>query len=157
MLFVSGPSTKTKPSALSHLGATGTICRLTYRLAQTVNISVSARQVEISEHYTVVNPQESFSLSHNNVGLLNFLCETWRDEEQLEPTLSLIRLYLGGGFKDETKGVLVTAGTVTDVVALKSTPQETDTRVILHSRYSVQNEDMEGIIIHANYTDIVVM
>ena len=116
-----------------------------------------ARQFEISEHYTVPDPQEFFSLSPNKTGLLNFLCETWCDEEQLEPTLSSTRLYLGGGFKAETKSVLVTAGTVTDVAALESTQQEADTRVILHAIYSVQNEDVERIIIHANDTDIVVI
>ena len=50
---------------------------------------------------------------------LTFLCERWCDEEQL-----------GGGFKDETKSVLVTAGIVTDVAALESTQQEAETRVI---------------------------
>ena len=52
---------------------------------------------------------------------------------QLEPTISSTRLYLGGDFKDETKGVLITAGTVTDGAALASTRQEADTRIILHS------------------------
>ena len=116
-----------------------------------------ARQFEISEHYTVPDPQEFSSLSPNKAGLLNFLCETWCDEEQLEPTLSSTRFYLGGGFKDETKSVLVTASTVTHVAALESTQQEAGTRVILHAIYSVQNEDVERIIIHANYTDIVVI
>ena len=55
-----------------------------------------ARQFEINEHYTVPHQQELFSVSPNKAGLLNFLCERWSDEEQL-----------GGGFKDETKSVLV--------------------------------------------------
>ena len=77
---------------------------------------------------------------------LTFLCERWCDEEQL-----------GGGFKDETKSVLVTAGIVTDVAALESTQQEADTRVMLHSIHSVQKEDVERIIIHTNDTDTVVI
>ena len=77
---------------------------------------------------------------------LNSLCERWCDEEQL-----------GGGFKDETKSVLVTAGIVTAVAALVSTQQEADTRVILHSIHSVQKEDVERIIIHTNDTDTVVI
>ena len=77
---------------------------------------------------------------------LNFLCERWRDEEQL-----------GVGFKDETKNVLDTAGIVTDVAALESTQQEADTRVILHSIHSVQKEDVERIIIRTNDTDTVVI
>ena len=76
----------------------------------------------------------------------NFLCERWCDEEQL-----------GGGFRDKTKSVLVTAGIVTDVAALESTQQEADTRVILHSIHSVQNEDVERIISHTNDTDTVVI
>ena len=75
-----------------------------------------------------------------------FLGERWCDEEQL-----------GGGFKDETKSVLVTAGIVTDVAALESTQQEADTRVILHSINNVQKEDIERIIIHTNDTDTVVI
>ena len=67
------------------------------------------------------------------------------------------RSSLAGGFKDETKGVLVTAGIVTDVAALESTQQEADTRVILHSIHSVQKEDVERIIIHPNDTDTVVI
>ena len=59
---------------------------------------------------------------------------------------------LGGGFKDETKSVLVT-----DVAALESTQQEADTRVILYSIHSVQKEDVERIIIHTNDTDTVVI
>ena len=77
---------------------------------------------------------------------LNFLCERWCDEEQL-----------GGGFKDDTKSVLVTAGIVTDVAALESTQKEADTRVILHFIHSVQKEDVERIIIHTNDTYTVVI
>ena len=77
---------------------------------------------------------------------LKFLCERWCGEEQLS-----------GGFKDETKSVLVTAGIVTDVAALESTQQEADPTVILHSIHSVQKEDVERIIIHTNDTDTVVI
>ena len=56
-----------------------------------------------------------------------------------------------------TKSVLVTAGIVTDVAALESTQQEADTRVILHSIYSLQKEDVECIIIHTYNTDTVVV
>ena len=82
-------------------------------------LSRPARPFEISQHYTVPDPQQLVSLSPNKAGLLSFLCETWCDEEQLEPTLSSTRSYVGGGFKEETKSVLVTAGTVTYVVALE--------------------------------------
>ena len=93
--------------------------------------SVSITQSPTNKRYSLYLPTRP--------DFLNFLCERWCDEEQL-----------GGGFKDETKSVLVTAGIVTDVAALESTQQEADTRVILHSIHSVQKEDVEGIIIHTN-------
>ena len=37
---------------------------------------------------------------------------------------------------------------------LESTQQEADTRVIVHTLYSVQNEGVERVVIHANDTDI---
>ena len=105
-----------------------------------------AKQFEISEHYTVPNQQELFSLSPNKAGL-----------PQLPVWKMVRRGAVGGGFKDETKSVLVTAGIVTDVAALASTQQEADTRVILHSIHSLQKEDVEWIIIHTNDTDTVVI
>ena len=72
-------------------------------------------------------------MSANKAGLLNFLCKTWSKEEQLTPTMDLIRLYLGGGFKEEPKSVLVTHGSVTYVPRLESIQQEADTRVIFHA------------------------
>ena len=65
-------------------------------------------------------------------------------------------MYLGGDFREETKSVLITNGTVADVAELESTQQEADTRVILHSVYSVQHERVDRVIIHANDTDIIV-
>ena len=100
--------------------------------------SVSITQSPTNNSYSLYLPTRP--------DFLNFLCERWCDEEQL-----------GGGFDDETKSVLVTAGIVTDVAALESTQQEADTRVILHFIHSVQKEDVEGIIIHTNDTDTVVI
>ena len=116
-----------------------------------------SRQFEISEQYTAPDPKDFFSVSANKAGLLHFLCETWCKKELLAPTIGSTRLYLGGGFKEETKSVLITEGTVTDVAALESTQQEADTRVILHAVYSVQNEEVDRVIIHANDTDIIVI
>ena len=100
--------------------------------------SVSITQSPTNKSYSLYLPTRP--------DFLNFLCERWCDEEQL-----------GGGFKDETKSVLVTAGIVTDVAALESTQQEADTRVIRHSIHSVQKEDVARIIIHSNDTDTVVI
>ena len=96
-------------------------------------------------------------MAANKAELLNFLCETWSKEEQLSPTLGLTRLYLGGGFKEETNSVPLTHGSVTNVSDLESTQQEADTRVILHTIYSVKNLDVDRIIIHANDTYIILM
>jgi hypothetical protein len=94
-------------------------------------------------------------VSANKVGLLSFLCETWSESEQMAPLLGSTRLYLGGDFEEETKPVLLTEGSVTDVADLESTQQEADTRVILHSLYSVHHEEVDRVIIHGNDTDII--
>ena len=96
-------------------------------------------------------------MSANKEGLLNFANATRSKEEQLTPTMDLIRLYLGDGFKEEPKSVLVTHVSVTDVPGLESTQQEADTRVIFHTIYSVQNEGVDRVISHANDTDIIVI
>ena len=100
--------------------------------------SVSITQSPTNKSYSLYLPTRP--------DFLNVLCERWCDEE-----------HLGGGFKNETKSVLVTDGIVTYVAALESTQQEADTRVILHSIHSVQKEDVERIIIHTNDTDTVVI
>ena len=64
---------------------------------------------------------------------------------------------LGGGFKEETKSVVLTEGSVTSVPALESTQQEADTRIILHTLYSVQNEGVDRVVTHANDTDVIAM
>ena len=46
---------------------------------------------------------------------------------------------------------------VTNMSDLEATQQEADTRVILHTIYSVKNKDVDRIIIHANDTDVIVM
>lgn len=96
-------------------------------------------------------------MSANKANLLSFLCEKWCENEQLEPALGPTHLYLGGGFKEEMKSVVLTEGSVMDVPALESTQQEADTRIILHTLYSVQNEGVDRVVIHANDTDIITM
>lgn len=118
--------------------------------------SGAPRVFQVSEQFQAPDPVNFFSVSANKAGLLNFLRETWSEDEQMEPSMGSTRLYLGGGFNEETKSVLITDGTVTDVADLESTHQEADTRVILHSVYSVQNEGVERVIIHANDTDVII-
>jgi len=121
------------------------------------NRSRPARQFEISDQFKAPDPQEFFSLSANKAGFLNYLCETWCQEEIKGPSIRASQLYLGGGFKEETKSVLVTDGRVTEVADLESSQQEADTRVILHSVYSFQHEAVNRVVIHANDTDVIVM
>lgn len=52
---------------------------------------------------------------------------------------------------------VVTQGSSMDVPALEFTQKKADTRIILHTIYSVQNERVERVIIHANDTDIIFM
>ena len=105
-------------------------------------LSRPARLSEVSEQYRAPDPQEFLSVSANKAGLLSFLCETPSKEEQLVPTMGLSCLYLGGDFKEESKSILATQGSVTDVSDLESTQLEADTRVILHivSRMKTWNE-----------------
>lgn len=67
------------------------------------------------------------------------------------------QLFLGGEFKEETKTVLITGSSVVDAPALESTQKETDTRIILYTLYSVQNDWVERVVIHANDTYIITM
>lgn len=98
-----------------------------------------------------------FAVSANKANLLIFLCKKWCENEQLEPDLGPTHLYLGGGFKEETKSMVLTEGSVMDVSALESTQQEDTTRIILHILYSVQNEGVDRVVIHANDIDIIIM
>ena len=100
------------------------------------------RSVSITQSPTTAT-NKSYSLYlPTRPDFLNFLCERWYGEEQL-----------GGGFKDETKSVLFTAG----IVKMSLPWNQRSKRVILHSIQSVQKEDVERIIIHTNDTDTVVI
>lgn len=116
-----------------------------------------AKVYEVCAQYQAPDPEEFFSLSANKSALLNFLCDKWCKDEQELPTLGSKSLYLGGGFKEVTKSVLMKDGSVTDVQELESTQEEADTRVLLHTVYSVQHDRIERVIIHANDTDVIVI
>ncbi|KAM3603902.1 uncharacterized protein V6R79_003817 [Siganus canaliculatus] len=117
----------------------------------------SAKVYAVSEQFTAPDPKEFFAVSSNKANFLNFLCDNWCETEKLEPVLGSTHLYLGGGFKEETKSVVLTEGSVMHVPALESTQQEADTRIILHTLYSVQNEGVDRVVIHVNDTDVIVM
>ncbi|KAJ4940066.1 hypothetical protein JOQ06_026376 [Pogonophryne albipinna] len=107
--------------------------------------SKPAKVYEVSEQYTALGPKEFFAVSANKANLLSFHCQKWCADEQLEPGLGPTHLYLGGGFKEET--VVLTAWSVMDVPALESTQQEADTRIFLHTFYSVQNEGVDRVVV----------
>ena len=112
---------------------------------------------EVNDHFKAPDPTEFFAVAKNKARLLRYLCEKWSTDEIQNPALGSTRLYLGGGFEEETKSVLLTKGSVTRVPSLESTQEEADTRILLHAIYSVQNEDVQRVIVHANDTDVIVM
>ena len=116
--------------------------------------STSSKVYEIREHIHAPDPSAFFAVSDNKAGLLNFLCESWSAQKLTHGNL---QLYLGGGFLDETKSVKISGDVVIPIVELESTHEEADTRVILHSIYSVQHDHVERLIIHANDTDVIVL
>ena len=87
---------------------------------------------------TAPYPQGFFAVSANKATLLSFLCNEWCENEKLQSALGPTHLYLGGGFKEETRSVVIKEGSIEDVPALESTQQEADTRIILHTLYSIQ-------------------
>lgn len=114
---------------------------------------------EVKEHYETPEPQDFFGVSKNKTELQNFLCEEW--SKWWFTSASSLRgpskLYLGGGFYDKTKTLVVTPNDVQPVPKLQSTQEEADTRIILHTLYSAQNDGAERVVIYANDTDIIVL
>ena len=75
----------------------------------------------------------------------------------MEPPLVPAALYLGGGFTEETRSVVLENGSAKDVPPLESTQQEADTRIILHTLYSVKYEGVERVVVHATDTDVTIL
>ena len=119
--------------------------------------SKSGKVYEVKEHYETPDPKEFFGLSKNKEQLQDFLCEEWSNWWFSSSHQGPTKLYLGGGFCDKTKAVLVSPGNVQPVLGLQSTQDEADTRVLLHTLYTAQNEDVERVVIYANDTDIIVL
>ena len=49
--------------------------------------SGAPRVFQVSEQFQAPDPVNFFSVSANKAGLLNFLCETWSEDEQMEPSM----------------------------------------------------------------------
>ena len=93
----------------------------------------------------------------NKSRLLAYLCEKWSTDEVTNSSLGSRKLYLGGGFLDETKSVLLTEGSCVDVAELQSTQEEADTILILHAVYSVKQDGVKRVVVHASDTDVIVI
>ena len=75
----------------------------------------SAKVYEVDNRFNAPDPGDFFAVDENKCNLLNYLCEKWCTDEIRVPTLSSIRIYMGGGFKEETKSVLLTNRLVSSV------------------------------------------
>ena len=58
-----------------------------------------------------------------------------------------MKLFLSGGFRDVSKSVLLTNGSVMPVAELQSTHEEADTRLLLHTIYAIQVEGVKRVVI----------
>ena len=97
-----------------------------------------------------------FSESSNKAELQQYICDVWSAEGAERASLGNTKLYLGGGFHEETKTVMVNKQNVVPIAELESTHEEADTRLILHSMYAAHN-DVDRLIIHAYDTDVIAL
>ncbi len=79
------------------------------------------------EQYTAPDPKEFFAVSANKAK--TSWASSMRNGVIMSNWSLLLAQLLGGGFKEESKSMVRTEGSVTDVPALKSTQQEADTRI----------------------------
>ena len=93
--------------------------------------------------------------------LQRYICEKWEKDKQLHSSFATTKLYLGGGFEEESKSVLVEGSIVTPIHDLESTHEEADTRMIFHAYVAdayISNAGVNGcIIINSTDTDILAL
>lgn len=120
---------------------------------QRVGQKQNVKLYDVSNHHITPYTAECFAADANNASLPRFI-----SEELLEGPLEDmdIQLYLGGGFTEETKTLLVNARLVTSVPGLESTHEEADTRFILHTSHVARN-GTELVVLHVNDTDVIVL
>lgn len=112
---------------------------------------------DVSDQYKAPDPSEFFACSTNKAQLLAYLCNKLCQDELQSSSPDSTKMYLGGGFSEETKSVMLQHGSVTAVPALESTHEEADTRIILHTLYSFQVDKVERVIVHSSDTDVIVL
>ena len=101
--------------------------------------------------------RHSLSKSENKSSLLSYLCEKWDNDEEAGPQLEKdLKLFLAGGFRDATKSVLLTNGSISLVPELESNQEEADTRLLLHAVYATR-VGTKRIVVLANDTDVVIL
>lgn len=87
-------------------------------------------------------------MSENKESLLDFLSESWSSDS----LCGTAQLFLSGGFKDQTKTVVITKYGVEAVPALYSIQEEADTRIILHTFYTALGYWMQRWLLYMQMT-----
>lgn len=121
--------------------------------------SAKGKAVEVDGHFKTPDPATFFSVNSNKSSLQNYLCETFVTK-LTSSHMSLLgnrKIYLGGGFTDVEKTVVIKQGKVSEVPQLASTQEEADTRMILHATHCLKADGCDIIIVHANDTDVIVL
>ena len=121
--------------------------------------AAKGKAVEVDSHFKAPDPSTFFSVSSNKSSLQNYLCETFvkRLTSSQQSLLGNRKLYLGGGFDDVEKTVLLKSGKVSEVPQLASTQEEADTRMILHAAHCLNVDGCDRLVVHANDTDVIVL
>lgn len=85
---------------------------------------------EVGSQYNAPDPRDFFSSNQNKYQLLMYLSNYWSDMEKERSFMGSRSLYIGGGFQEMSKSVVLMGGTVSNVHDLESTQEEADTRIM---------------------------
>ena len=74
---------------------------------------------DVNDQCRTPDPKQFFSESENKASLLDYVCEKWVNDEIVNPELvGDTKLFIGGGFKDATRSVMLSNGSVSSVPEL---------------------------------------
>ena len=116
----------------------------------------TALKVKICSNATPIPKQWDKYISNckNKTNLCNFVstsfCHT--GQEKLPENKKII---IGGGFRDERKGLSISRGTCSDIPGLQSNHEEADTHLLLHAKCA--SENAVRIVIQSPDTDVLVI
>lgn len=99
---------------------------------------------EVGSQYNAPDPRDFFSSYQNKFQLMMYLFYYWSDLENWSSFMGSRSLYIGGGFQEMSKSIVLTGGTVSNVYELESTHEEADTRIILHTSV---NKDAANVLL----------